>query len=86
MPEFVALIRKEENTDYWVDIPDLPGCISYGKTEDEAKANFKEALNLHLEAMQKDGQSLPQPRSRNEVLSTEEDPYITDYAVEVDAL
>ncbi len=54
---FTAFIRKEENTDYWIDIPDLPGCVSYGKTEDQAKTNFKEALDMHLEGMREEGQT-----------------------------
>ena len=35
--KYVALIRKEDTTEYWVDIPDLPGCISAGKTEEEPR-------------------------------------------------
>jgi len=32
-----------------VECPSLPGCISQGKTEDEALANIKEAIDLWLE-------------------------------------
>lgn len=35
--QYIALIRKDRNTDYWVDIPDLPGCISSGETEEEGE-------------------------------------------------
>jgi predicted RNase H-like HicB family nuclease len=42
-------IKKGEK--YWVArIPEL-GVITQGKTEQEAKTNLKEALELHLEAM-----------------------------------
>jgi predicted RNase H-like HicB family nuclease len=44
MAAYVAVIRKVPGTDYWVDIPDIPGCISRGATPDAAKANFREAL------------------------------------------
>ena len=82
--EYIALIRKEAGTDYWVNIPDIPGCIASGKTEEEAKAQFAEALSLHLEAMKENGQPLAQPRSREEVLASKEDDYLTDYVVEVE--
>ena len=83
--KFVALIRKEKDTDYWVDIPDLPGCVSSGTTEDEAKTHFEDALKLHLEALREEENfTLPEPRGRADVLSTEQDPYITDYIIEID--
>ena len=28
--------------------PELPGCVTYGKTEEEARENIKEALELYL--------------------------------------
>ena len=80
--KYVALIRKEDETDYWVDIPDLPGCVSSGVTEEKARVNFQEALALHLQSMKEEGLGLPVPRSRDEVLAAEEDPYVSDYIVE----
>ena len=80
--KYVALIRKEDETDYWVDIPDLPGCVSSGVTEEKAKVNFQEGLALHLEAMNEEGLAMPVPRSREDVLAAEEDPYVSDYIVE----
>ncbi len=80
---YVALIRKEAGTDYWVDVPDIPGCASSGKTEDEAKANFAEAVKLHLEALMEQGAEMPAPRSRDEVLEDEEYAYLSDYIIEI---
>jgi predicted RNase H-like HicB family nuclease len=79
--KFVALIRKDKNTNFWIDIPDLPGCVSNGESIEEAKANFNEALEMHMEAMREDNLTLPEPRSRDAVLSAEEDPYVADYIV-----
>ena len=36
-PKYVALMRKEVTTDFCLDIPDLPGCVSYGDTVEAAK-------------------------------------------------
>lgn len=82
--QYVALVRKEEGTDYWVDIPDIPGCVSSGETIEEAKANFKEAIVFHLEGMDVvERERIPEPRSRAAVLADEEDPFVEDFIVEV---
>ena len=47
---------------YWaVECPSLPGCISQGKTKQEALANIKEAIEGYTAALEEDG--LPVPKS-----------------------
>ena len=50
-------IKIEEDEDGWyvATVPSLPGCISQGKTEEEAKKNIAEAIELHLSALAEDG-------------------------------
>jgi predicted RNase H-like HicB family nuclease len=50
-------IRMELDEDGWyvVTVPALPGCISQGKTEEEAKKNIAEAIELHLRALAEEG-------------------------------
>lgn len=55
----VVLHRDEDYEGYWVEVPALPGCVSQGKSRDEALANIKEAIELHLECMKEDGEELP---------------------------
>jgi predicted RNase H-like HicB family nuclease len=48
---------------YWVaEVPSLPGCISQGKTREEAIANIKEAINAYIDALKGDGLSVPEER------------------------
>lgn len=61
MRAYVALISKEPNTEYWVDFPDFPGCVSAGKTMKAAVENAHEALAMHTALMAKDGDRLPDP-------------------------
>lgn len=68
MAEFVAVIRKVPGTDYWADIPDIPGCVSRGATPEEAIANIREALALHLE---KGGATAKPPRRAGELAKEE---------------
>jgi predicted RNase H-like HicB family nuclease len=46
---------------YWVvECPSLPGCISQGKTKEEAIANIKEAIELYIEDMEANGEAVPE--------------------------
>jgi predicted RNase H-like HicB family nuclease len=47
-----------------VDFPDLPEIITSGVSLTEAFANACEALDLHLESLQKLGLPLPRPKRR----------------------
>ena len=47
--------------------PALPGCVSQGKTEAEAKKNIAEAIELHLSALARDGIPLYQRPGTNEM-------------------
>jgi len=45
---------------YWVvECPSLPGCISQGKSREEAIANIKEAIDGYVEALKEDGLLVP---------------------------
>ncbi|MDB5174254.1 MAG: hypothetical protein JWN51_3027 [Phycisphaerales bacterium] len=59
---YPVAIHKDPDSDYGVTVPDLPGCFSAGSTLDEAIAMAKEAIELHLEGLIADGQSIPRPR------------------------
>ena len=45
----VNLIFDPEYKGYVADVPELPGCMSQGKTIEQALKNVKEAIGLYLE-------------------------------------
>lgn len=46
---------------YWViECPSLPGCISQGKTREEAIENIKEAIALYIESLEAHGDPVPE--------------------------
>ena len=54
---------------YWVvECPSLPGCISQGRTRQEAVANIKEAIALYIESLEEDGMPAPEDRLEAQVL------------------
>ena len=50
-------------------VPDLPGCVAVGATKEEAQTLITEAIQMHLEGMQADGEALPHPVSSAAVIS-----------------
>ncbi len=52
---------------YWVaECPSLPGCISQGKTKEEAITNIREAIQGYIAALEED--HLPVPKEHFEAL------------------
>ena len=48
---------------YWVaECPSLPGCISQGKTKEEAISNISEAIRGYIAALQEDNLPVPEER------------------------
>jgi len=45
---------------YWVaECPSLPGCVSQGKTKEEAMQNIKEAIRGYIAVLEEDRLSVP---------------------------
>lgn len=65
---YIGLIRKEKNSDYGVEFPDFPGCITAAKSLSEAHAMAQEALNAHIEFMAEDGEVLPEASSLEKIM------------------
>src|SRR5271167_2623710 len=59
--EYIAYLHKDRDSDYGVSFPDFPGCVTAGKTLDEASRMAAEALALHIEGMIEDGDEVPEP-------------------------
>lgn len=49
--QMTALFEEDEDGGYVVTVPSLPGCVSHGRTIDEAQKNIQKAAKLHLSCM-----------------------------------
>lgn len=54
-------VAEQGEHNYSVYFPDLPGCVSSGKSVPEAIKEAREALAFHLWGMEQDGDLIPQP-------------------------
>jgi predicted RNase H-like HicB family nuclease len=54
-----VLLYPGEDNYFVVEVPSLPGCISQGKTREEALANIEEAITLYIEVLQDRGEPIP---------------------------
>jgi predicted RNase H-like HicB family nuclease len=57
--DYVAIIHQDPDSDFGVSFPDFPGCITAGRTLDEAKALALEALTAHIGVMREAGNLCP---------------------------
>ena len=69
MAQYIATVHKDQASEYGVQFYDFPGCITAGKTIEEARNMASEALIGHLTLMIEDGDAIPTPSSLEIVLT-----------------
>ena len=57
--KYRTVIEIDEDGMYVVSCPSLPGCISQGKTREEAVENIKDAIPGYLESLKKHDEPIP---------------------------
>lgn len=63
-----AIIIEQSETGFGAYVPDLPGCIAVGETEEEIRQLIREAIELHIDGLREDEQPLPSPTARVEYI------------------
>jgi len=61
MRQFVAIIFKDPDGGFAVTFPDLPGCVTFAATLDDAPVVAIRAIAEHLEDLAASGQPVPEP-------------------------
>ena len=62
MKQYLIVIEQTENG-YSTYSPDLPGCVSTGKTREDAERNMREAIELHIDGLREEGYAVPDPQA-----------------------
>ena len=56
---FRVIIEPDEDGVFVAECPALPGCVSEGKTREEAMANIRDAIQGDLQSLEKHGEPIP---------------------------
>jgi antitoxin HicB len=59
--KYRILIEQDEDGVFVAECPSLPGCLSQGKTRQEAIDNVQDAIRGYLESLKKHGEPIPPP-------------------------
>jgi predicted RNase H-like HicB family nuclease len=58
-----AVIFEKAETNWAAYVPDLPGCVTTGKTLEETERNIREAIPGHIRTLHEFGEPIPEPTS-----------------------
>lgn len=63
-----AIVIEQAADNFSAYVPDLPGCVATGSTQQEAEEQLREAIAFHLDGLREDGVAIPPPASRVEYI------------------
>ncbi len=58
----IIIYWSAEDEVFVAEVPELPGCAAHGKTQDEALANTKQAIQLWIDTAKEFGDPIPEPK------------------------
>ena len=65
----VIIYWSEEDQVCVAEVPELPGCMAHGVTQEEALRNVKEAIQLWIDTAKESGDPIPEPKGRRLMLA-----------------
>ncbi len=65
--KYTIIMEKGRESGYVVYAPALRGCVSQGKTREEALSHIKEAIEVYIEALVEDGLPVPTEVGRDTI-------------------
>ncbi|OGT02275.1 MAG: hypothetical protein A2143_00935 [Gallionellales bacterium RBG_16_57_15] len=60
----IILYWSAEDAAFIAEVPELPGCMAHGDTQDDALRHAQEAMAAWVEVAQELGRTIPEPRGR----------------------
>ncbi|MBZ0096896.1 MAG: type II toxin-antitoxin system HicB family antitoxin [Sulfuricella sp.] len=60
----IILYWSDEDHVFIAEVPELPGCMAHGESQEIALANVKDAMHLWLDTAREFGDPIPEPRGR----------------------
>jgi predicted RNase H-like HicB family nuclease len=59
-----AVVYEWAGKNYSAYVPDLPGCISTGKSLSDVERNISEAIEGHVKTLKEFGEPVPEPKTK----------------------
>ncbi|HSV12737.1 MAG TPA: type II toxin-antitoxin system HicB family antitoxin [Tepidisphaeraceae bacterium] len=66
--DYIVVIEKAADGSYSAYVPDLPGCVACGDTQDEVRQLIQEGIELHIESLREHGEPVPPPSTTTAVV------------------
>lgn len=66
---YVALLEQAADGGWGAYVPDLPGCLSWGRSRADAACNVRDAIETYIDALREFNEPIPEPRSVAENIS-----------------
>ena len=60
----IIIYWSNEDGIFVAEVPELPGCMAHGDTEESALQNIKEAMQLWIDTAREFGDPIPEPKGR----------------------
>ncbi len=65
----IILYWSNEDRVFLAEVPELPGCMAHGDTQETALTNVKEAIQLWIDTAREFGDPVPEPKGRRLMLA-----------------
>jgi predicted RNase H-like HicB family nuclease len=60
----IIIYWSNEDSVFVAEVPELPGCMAHGNTEELALSNVKDAIQLWIDTTREFGDPVPEPKGR----------------------
>ena len=65
----IILYWSNEDQIFIAEVPELPGCMAHGDTQEDALKNIQEAMQLWIDTAKEFGDPIPEPKGRRLLLA-----------------
>ncbi len=65
----IILYWSNEDQAFIAEVPELPGCMAHGQTQEAALKNVNEAIQLWIDTAQEFGDPVPEPKGERLMLA-----------------
>ncbi len=65
----VIIYWSDEDQVFIAELPELPGCMAHGESQESALKNAQEAIQLWIDTANEFGDSVPVPKGRRLMLA-----------------